>query len=70
MGKVSWKENWVAFMDNLLQIKILQEDSRGVFIPTYIRKLSIDAKQHAADVHDLQSRNEDIGKLVAFSFGN
>jgi hypothetical protein len=57
-------------MDNMLQIKILQEDSRGVLVPTYIKKLCIDAKQHAAEVHELESKNEDVGKSVAFSFGN
>jgi fatty acid synthase len=64
-GNISWKENWVAFMDNLLQIKILQEDSRGLFVPTFIQKLTIDAKRHAADVYELDTKNEDIGELVA-----
>jgi fatty acid synthase len=65
-GKISWKENWVAFMDNLLQIKILQKESRDLFIPTFIQKLTIDAKRHAADVRELDTKNEDIGELVTF----
>ncbi|CAG2054468.1 unnamed protein product [Timema podura] len=45
-GKVQWSDNWVAFMDNMLQMQILQEDTRGLFVPTSIDKLTIDPKAH------------------------
>lgn len=49
-GMIAWHNNWVAFMDNMLQMQILQQDTRGLFVPTSIRKLAINAKKH---VHDL-----------------
>jgi hypothetical protein len=52
-------------MDNLLQMKILQNDSRGLFIPTYIQKLTINTEQHVSVVQDVDIENEDVGKLVA-----
>ncbi|XP_034946083.1 fatty acid synthase [Chelonus insularis] len=45
-GKITWANNWVAFMDNMLQMQILGMDSRGLFVPTGIQKLVIDTKMH------------------------
>ncbi|XP_057319878.1 fatty acid synthase-like [Microplitis mediator] len=45
-GKVAWANNWVAFMDNMLQMQILEMDSRGLFVPTGIQRLVIDTKTH------------------------
>lgn len=33
-------------MDNMLQIKLLQEDTRNLYVPTGIERLAIDAKAH------------------------
>ena len=45
-GSIAWNNNWVAFMDNMLQMEILGIDSRGLFVPTGIQKLVIDTKLH------------------------
>ncbi|XP_070528538.1 fatty acid synthase-like isoform X3 [Cardiocondyla obscurior] len=45
-GHIAWSSNWVAFMDNMLQIMILRQNSRSLFVPTKIRKLIIDPKCH------------------------
>ncbi|KAK3908916.1 Fatty acid synthase [Frankliniella fusca] len=46
-GKIAWHNNHVAFMDNMLQLQIMQVDTRGLFVPTSMQKLVIDAKAHA-----------------------
>ncbi|XP_030748833.1 fatty acid synthase-like isoform X2 [Sitophilus oryzae] len=46
VATISWDGNWVAFMDNMLQMKILQEDTRLLYVPTTIARLTIDAKKH------------------------
>lgn len=33
-------------MDNMLQMQIIREDTRGLFVPTSIQKLVIDVKKH------------------------
>ncbi|GJQ79757.1 hypothetical protein Trydic_g23234 [Trypoxylus dichotomus] len=43
-----WDENWVAFMDCLLQMTILQEDARNAFVPTNIQRWIIDSPKHIA----------------------
>ncbi|XP_047538483.1 fatty acid synthase [Vanessa atalanta] len=45
-GRLAWVNNWVAFMDCMLQMKIIGQDTRGLFVPTRIEKLSIDANMH------------------------
>ncbi|CAB3220194.1 unnamed protein product [Arctia plantaginis] len=45
-GRLSWVNNWVTFMDCMLQMKIIGQDTRGLFVPTRIEKLSIDANMH------------------------
>ncbi|OXU25389.1 hypothetical protein TSAR_001850 [Trichomalopsis sarcophagae] len=45
-GQISWQSNWVAFMDNMLQIQILGMDTRGLFVPTSIKKMTIDTAEH------------------------
>nr|UEN71129.1 fatty acid synthase 1 [Glyphodes pyloalis] len=45
-GRLAWVNNWVTFMDCMLQLKIIGQDTRGLFVPTRIEKLSIDANMH------------------------
>ncbi|KAI4485852.1 hypothetical protein M0804_006341 [Polistes exclamans] len=52
-GYIEWKKNWVAFMDNLLQMKILMFDTRGLFVPTGIKKMIIDTKYHQQFIRSL-----------------
>jgi fatty acid synthase len=66
-GKVCWKDNWVAFLDNMLQMKIFEKNSRDLLLPTSIQKLTIDTKQHAAEVQELNAKNSDVGELVQLS---
>ncbi|XP_034230761.1 fatty acid synthase-like [Thrips palmi] len=49
-GKIAWHNNYVAFMDNMLQLQILHADTRGLFVPTSLQKLVIDAKAHSEAV--------------------
>ena len=64
VGKVQWNSNWVAFMDCLLQVHIVGQDSRGLLLPTGIQKLLINPKVHLAMVHDFE---EGVVTLDVFS---
>ncbi|XP_065083523.1 fatty acid synthase-like [Ochlerotatus camptorhynchus] len=46
MAKIQWKDNWVAFLDCLLQVGIIAADSRLLMVPTAIEKLSISPRAH------------------------
>ncbi|XP_070148748.1 fatty acid synthase-like [Polyergus mexicanus] len=45
-GHIIWTDNWATFMDSMLQMMILGQDSRSLFVPTRIRKVLIDPKSH------------------------
>lgn len=46
VGEIAWNNNYVAFMDTMLQIRVMQEDTRGLFVPTCLNKVVIDAYKH------------------------
>ncbi|XP_046964244.1 fatty acid synthase-like [Vanessa cardui] len=45
-GRLAWKNNWITFMDCMLQMKLITMDTRGLFVPTSIEKLCIDLDMH------------------------
>ncbi|VEN52720.1 unnamed protein product, partial [Callosobruchus maculatus] len=47
-GHIKWDDNWVTFMDNMLQMKILAADTRLLYVPTYIQEVKLSAKSHVA----------------------
>nr|KAF7431483.1 hypothetical protein H0235_004407 [Vespula pensylvanica] len=57
-GHIEWKKNWVAFMDNLLQMIIFNLDSRNLVMPTGIRKLVIDINAHQQYLQSVTSKEK------------
>lgn len=45
-GKIRWDNNWVSFMDCMLQTHIVGKDSRNLFLPVGIQKMIIKPKIH------------------------
>jgi hypothetical protein len=56
-GKIRWSNNWVTFMDSMLQAWLFVDDTRSLFVPTEIQKLTINIKQHIAYLqsHDVNA---------------
>ncbi|XP_025158082.1 fatty acid synthase-like [Harpegnathos saltator] len=67
-GHITWATNWVAFMDNMLQIKLLSVDSRNLYVPTQIRKLVIDPAHHMTQFHNLSIEERNVPVRVYDSF--
>jgi len=51
-GHVIWRNNWVSFMDTMLQMQIITYDTRDLYVPTSIQKLVINPM-----LHNLKLRN-------------
>ncbi|KAG7203844.1 hypothetical protein KM043_017900 [Ampulex compressa] len=45
-GHIAWVDNWVTFMDNVLQLTLLTHDTRDLVVPIAIKKIIIDPKHH------------------------
>ncbi|XP_031348358.1 fatty acid synthase-like [Photinus pyralis] len=52
---IKWERNWIAFIDNMLQTKLLGEDTRSLYVPTFIGQLKIDAMKHFEYVKELDN---------------
>jgi hypothetical protein len=57
-GKIRWSNNWVTFMDSMLQAWLFVDDTRSLFIPTEIQKLTINMKQHIVYLQSLDVNAE------------
>jgi hypothetical protein len=55
-GLVKWEDNWSTFLDKMLQMKILQADSRLLYVPVGIKKLSIDPLKHLEVVDSFKDK--------------
>lgn len=41
-GTIKWQDNWVSFLDTMLQFSLVGAKHRGLCLPTRIRKITID----------------------------
>ncbi|KMQ83258.1 fatty acid synthase, partial [Lasius niger] len=67
-GHIAWTNNWVTFMDNMLQIKILGIDMRNLYVPTEIRKLVIDSKLHTQYIRNITAEEKQLPVCVYKNF--
>lgn len=45
-GIIQWENNWITFLDGLLQLIFLKEDTRNTYVPISIGQILIDAPKH------------------------
>ncbi|KAL2748295.1 fatty acid synthase-like [Vespula maculifrons] len=57
-GHIAWKSNWAAFMDNMMQMKMINVDTRDLLVSTGIQKLVIDAKAHKEFIQSLTTNEK------------
>ncbi|XP_044001648.1 fatty acid synthase-like [Aphidius gifuensis] len=58
-GKFIWNNNWITFLDSLIQLKILSVNTENLIIPSSIEKLVIDVKAHEDDICNLSDDDDD-----------
>ncbi|KAJ8711411.1 hypothetical protein PYW07_008653 [Mythimna separata] len=51
-----WRDNWVTFIDGLLQMNMLRQAHDAVSQPTQIRKLCLDPRTHLQDTYSLNGK--------------
>jgi len=59
LGIIEWLDDWVAFMDNMLQMMILGADTRLLYVPTGIEKVVIDPEEHLKKISQFQNNQEE-----------
>jgi len=66
-GKIRWSNNWVTFMESMLQAWLFVDDTRSLFVPTEIQKLTINMTQHIVYLQSLDL-NAERGEFQASFF--
>uniref|UniRef100_W4VRN6 Fatty acid synthase n=1 Tax=Corethrella appendiculata TaxID=1370023 RepID=W4VRN6_9DIPT len=59
-GELQWDDNWVSFMDTMLQFSILGKDLRELYLPTRIDKVIINPEKHLEYVKNLKNNDKGI----------
>ncbi|KAL7042296.1 hypothetical protein ACKWTF_001098 [Chironomus riparius] len=57
-GKIKWNDEWVTFMDCLIQFQVVMKDTRMLILPTSVRKMVIDPALHFKIIEN--SREQEI----------
>ncbi|XP_023507490.1 fatty acid synthase isoform X2 [Equus przewalskii] len=65
-GQLLWKDNWVTFLDTMLQMSILGSAQRSLRLPTRIAAIHIDPATHQQKVYTLQGEAQ-VADLVVDS---
>jgi fatty acid synthase, animal type len=45
-GRLQWADNWISFMDCMLQFSILGQSTRELYLPTRLQRAFIDPARH------------------------
>ena len=55
-GELEWNDNWVTFLDTMLQMQILSFPERALRLPTRIQCLRIDPAVHQDSIRELSDK--------------
>ena len=59
-GLLVWRDNWVSFLDAMLQMQIIAASGRDLKLPTRIRSLRIDPVAHEQFVSSLDDGTKGV----------
>ncbi|XP_059527571.1 fatty acid synthase [Myotis daubentonii] len=69
-GQLLWRDNWVTFLDSMLQMSILGACQRSLRLPTRIAAIRIDPALHQRKVHTLQDETPAVRVVVSSSLNS
>ncbi|KAF6202923.1 hypothetical protein GE061_003330 [Apolygus lucorum] len=49
-GKLEWVNNWISFMDTMLQFSLIGLNTRELYVPTRILKVVVDPIKHLTEI--------------------
>lgn len=49
-GNLKWENNWISFIDTMLQFSILGQNTRELYLPTRLQKMIINPKLHVEQI--------------------
>ncbi|XP_024206531.1 fatty acid synthase isoform X2 [Pan troglodytes] len=64
-GRLLWKDNWVSFVDTMLQMSILGSAKHGLYLPTRVTAIHIDPATHRQKLYTLQDKAQVADVVVS-----
>ena len=58
IGKLLWNNNWISFLDTMLQMSVLGASGRGLRLPTRIKAMHIDPLQHQEKIQEYSENKQ------------
>lgn len=59
-GKLKWQENWVSFIDTMLQFSVLSKNFRELYLPVRIERASFNPMKHLEIAVDSKQSEADV----------
>lgn len=59
-GELKWEDNWVSFMDTMLQFSIMGKDLRELYLPTRVEKVIINPLKHLNIINKFKENKKDV----------
>lgn len=70
-GYLAWTENWISFMDTMLQFSILRNELRELYLPTRIERVLVNPNKHYSMLDEnFNDTNNKTLKVSSYSYLN
>lgn len=63
-GHLAWSNNWVTFVDTMLQVQVLSIPGRSLRLPTRIKSLRIDPAVHQQRLIQIDSQRQGESLII------
>jgi fatty acid synthase len=61
-GDLTWNENWISFLDTMMQMQILLSSRSTLRLPTRIKWVRVNPKQHIDSVMEREDGTKGEGR--------
>ncbi|KAK9880938.1 hypothetical protein WA026_013269 [Henosepilachna vigintioctopunctata] len=59
-GKLLWQDNWISFIDTMLQFSILGQNTRELYLPTRLQRAIINPKKHLDMIKSMSEEEKSV----------
>ena len=63
-GQLLWNDNWISFLDTMLQIQVLGLPGRGLRLPTRIKAVHIDPNVHLGSMIEVDDEKQGTAHVI------
>uniref|UniRef100_A0A1I8MI56 Fatty acid synthase n=1 Tax=Musca domestica TaxID=7370 RepID=A0A1I8MI56_MUSDO len=69
-GNLQWVDNWISFMDTMLQFSILSKNLRELYLPTRIEKAVLNPLKHLEELSKLSAEEQTQTGLPVYMYND